>query len=573
MAKKRRKKWWIGLVLLILIGTAVVWSRRSVPKVHPGSFVVVDLAGSFAEGPPKGLVGRLLEERDMFVELLDDIEAADRDDRIAGVLLRVGPLGMGWARARELRDALVNLRHDGKQVVAFIDTELLGGNKEYFVASAADRIVLSPAATFMLNGLSAHFYFLGGMWERLDVEMEVEQIREYKTFGDMLSRRGMSPAHREMADSILDDLEGRLESTVAEARGISRADVTSIIDACPSEPEEFVEAGLADGVAFYDELLQQLGGDKAVPVIEQRDYHRAAARRFARRGNDKVAIVEVVGTLVGGKGGKRSILGMTVGSRTIAEAVEQAMDDDDIRAIVVRIDSPGGSARAADEIWRTLRRAASKKPVVASLGDVAASGGYYVAVGADSIVAEPGTLTGSIGVVLFKPNISGLLDRLGITAAALGRGRYSRLMDITKPFDTEERELIRGQMDGVYQRFLDRVAQGRGKTVEEVDRLGGGRVWTGAQALSNGLVDEIGGLRAAVRRAATEAGIEDPSRVSLVYLPEAGGLLQQVLDLRGSGGVHLTPAPRLDLPENLLGAYLELQRGVLALPPAVITVE
>ncbi|RMF21049.1 MAG: signal peptide peptidase SppA [Deltaproteobacteria bacterium] len=569
MARKRRK-WWIVLALLILVAAVAVWSRRSVPKVEPGSFVVVDLAGSFPEGPPKGRVARLLEDRNMFVELLDDLDAAARDERVAGVLLRVGPIGMGWARARELRDALAGLRDGGKRVVAYIDTELLGGNKEYFVASAAQRIVLSPAATFMLNGLSAHFYFLGDLWTHLDIEMEVEQIREYKTFGDMLARSEMTPAHREMANSLLDDLEERLEATVAQARGMSKSDVAAVIESCPSEPDEFVEAGLADGVAFYDELLEQLGGGTAVPVIERRDYHRAASRRLSRRGGAQVAVVEIVGTLVGGKGGKRSILGMTVGSRTIAEAIEQATDDDSIRAIVVRIDSPGGSARAADEIWRALRQAASKKPVVASLGDVAASGGYYVAAGADVIVAEPGTLTGSIGVVLFKPNVSGLLERLGIHTETVARGRYSRIMDVTKSFDDAERALVRDQMEGVYQRFLDRVAQGRGKTVEEVDRLGGGRVWTGAQAVANGLVDEAGGLRDAIRRAATEAGIEDPSRVRVVYLPKAGGILEQLLDLR-TGNVEV--ASLLGLPAEAVRSILEPPQGLLAVLPATISID
>ncbi|RMD83896.1 MAG: signal peptide peptidase SppA [Candidatus Dadabacteria bacterium] len=259
---------------------------------------------------------------------------------------------------------------------------------------------------------------------------------------------------------------------------------------------------------------------------------------------------------------------MTVGSRALAEAIEEAADDEEVRGIVVRIDSPGGSARAADEVWHAMRRAAVKKPVVASLGDVAASGGYYLACGADRIVAEPATLTGSIGVVLFKPNVAGLLERLGVSTEAIARGRYARIMDITKSFDDAERALVRSQINAVYRRFLDRVAQGRRMTVEEVDRLGGGRVWTGRQALENGLVDEAGGLKAAIRRAATAAGIADPDRVELVYFPKAGGLLEQLLDVRTQ--LAETAAGPVSLLEALV-PFVEAR--VTALAPFLLDVK
>ncbi len=571
MARRRRRKWILAVILFAIVG-AILVARRSAPRVDPGSYLDVDLQGSFAEGAPSGIVGRLLEERKAFVDLLDNLAKARRDSRIAGVIVRIGHLDVGWSRAREIRDALAAVQASGKQVVAHVDSELFGANKEYYVASAAERIALTPASVFTLNGLSAHYYFLGGLWQHLGVTMEVEQIREYKTFGDMLGRRAMSPAHREMANSILDDINAELTAAIAEDRGLSSNEVSDVIDACPSSPGEFVESGLADEVVFFDELRRELGGGSPVPVVRESEYQRVSARSLGMHRGPKIAVVNIAGTIVGGAGGKRSVLGMTVGSRVLSEALDDAADDEELRAIVVRIDSPGGSARAADEIWHAMRRAASKKPVVASLGDLAASGGYYIAAGADRIVAEPGTLTGSIGVVLFKPNVSALLERLDIGTAALQRGRYARLMDIDKPFDDDERALLRSQMNGIYHRFLDRVAQSRNKTAEEIDRLGGGRVWTGRQALSAGLIDALGGLGDAVRLAASEAGIADTESASIRYLPGRASWIQRLLNLRSGIMLEQLP-PRLRTFGDLIFGYATLPPGIAALPPAIVSVE
>lgn len=566
MARRRRGKW--ILLGLLLVGIAVALSRSSEPDVKDGSYLVVRIEGNYAEGQPKSPITKLFDDRKVLVELLDTLRKAHSDTRITGVVARIGPLETGWAQTREIRDTLAGLRVAGKKVVTFMSSEIIGGNKEYYLASVGDQVLLPPASAPMLNGLSAHYYFLGAMWEKLHVAMEVEQIREYKTFGDLLKRRSMSPAHREMADSILDDINDEFLTTIAEARGLSVEETRQIVDSCPSSAGDFVEAGLADDVLFFDELSTRIESDRVVDFIKADEYSSVSARSLGIGGGPRIAVIHAVGTIVPGKGGRSGVFGGTVGSRPLVEAFRKAAADDSIRAIVLRVDSPGGSAMAADNVWRATRIAREKKPVVTSFGNVAASGGYYMAAGTDHIVAEPNTLTGSIGVVLFKPNIAGLLGWLGIGSESLSRGRYARIMDTSKGLDRTEAALLRVQMDGVYKRFLDRVAEGRSMTVEEVDGVGGGRVWTGHQALETGLIDEIGGLEQAVRAAAVEAEIENPATVELVYLPESKGLLEQLTNLQSRGMVAHVPAV-LEDPLDTLMPYLSLEAGIHVITDAV----
>jgi protease-4 len=571
----KRKWFW---VLLVVVGFSVasrMWSRG--PNIPPGSFLVIDLEGEYAEGPPRPLLAALLQDGKSYVDLVETLEKARRDARLSGVIFRIGPLAAGWGQAREIRDSIRLLREAGKKVVAYLDNEAGSGNLAYYLASSADSIYIPPGGTSMLNGLSANFVFLGGLWEKLDVAMEVQQLREFKTFGDMISRRDMSAAHREMANSLLDDLNDEFLAGIADGRRQAVTEVMATIDSCPTSAGEYVEANLADRIAFFDEMLAELGGGLRVHAVRDRDYRRVAPETLGLGGSgEKVAIIHAVGNIVGGDQPRGGALGSTIGSRTLSRAFRQAIEDDSVKAIVFRVDSPGGSAMASDQVWHALRLAREKKPVIASLGNVAASGGYYMASGADKIYAESGTLTGSIGVVMLKPNLAGLLTRTGIGSETLGRGRYSRVMDVTKAMDKTEVALIQTQMAGVYRRFLDRVAESRGKTVEEVDALGGGRVWTGRQAKQRGLIDEIGGLADAIRAAAEQGGIKEPDRLDVVHFPEAESPLQEVLASYRSealaGVLAMVPELKLDFLARHLGIYAAFDPGVYAIPGALVDV-
>lgn len=559
------KRKWIILFLVVLAVVVIGRVRARGPTIQPGSFLLVELEGEYNEGPPQPLLARLIEEHKSYFELMTSLRKAAADQRIAGVIVRVGPIDAGWGQAREIREALKAIRNGGKRVIAFIDNEGVSGNLGYYIASVANAVYLPPGAATMLNGLSAHFIFLGGLWEKMDLSMEVQQIREYKTFGDVISRREMSAAHREMANWLLDDINDEFVGAIADGRRVGVPEVLSTIDTCPAAATDYVEAGLADRVAFFDEMLTEIGSGSRAHVVREGDYSRVPEEALGLAGGGKVAVIHAVGNIVGGEGPRGSVVGGAIGSRTLARAFRQAAEDPSIKAVVFRIDSPGGSASASDQVWHAARAAREKKPVIASLGNVAASGGYYMAVGADKIVAEAGTLTGSIGVVLLKPNVSGLLSRFGIGSDALGRGRYSRILDLTKPMDKAELALVKGQMEGVYRRFLDRVAEGRKMTVEEVDALGGGRVWTGRQAKERRLVDEIGGLEDAIRLAAEQGGIKEPDRATVVHFPKPRSAIQQLLASSGVGATSSWPSVVRDAVGPALEVYSNLEPGVQTL--------
>jgi protease-4 len=564
---------WKWLILVLLIVVAAGWFSRLVaePKIEDGSFLLVDIQDSYAEAPPSTSITRLLEDRKLFVNLLATLNKARHDDRISGVVARIGTLDVGWAQADEIRAALESVSGAGKQVVAYVDSDAMTGNREYFVASAAESVYIPPAGAPMLTGLAANYLFFGGLWEELDIKIDVQQIGEYKTFGDTFSRKTMTPAHRDMVNWILDDINEEFVGTIAESRGLSTREMMSIIDSCPATPGEFVESGLADKVAFMDDVLVELGGGERVTLVTESVYSRIRESSLGIGGGPKIAVIHAAGSIVSGKGGGRSAIGGTVGADTLSKAFRDASEDPEIKAIVFRIDSPGGSAMASDQVWHASRVARQKKPVLASLGDVAASGGYYMAAGADKIVANAGTLTGSIGVVLLKPDISGLLAKLGIGSETIARGRYARIMDTTKSFDRAELSLIRDQMEGVYTRFLDRVAEGRGMTVEEVDRIGEGRVWTGRQALDHGLVDSLGGLADTVRLAAGEAGIEELDSIEIVHLPEPRNVLDEIGTLYESKAESVIPRV-LAKSFDTVSMYANLDAGIHALMAGVLEI-
>ncbi len=548
------------MVASLIVG---VWYSMSGPNIRPGSYLVLDLTGSLEEGQANGLLNRLLGRGRSLVDVTDALLKVRHDGRIAGVIVRLGPLGSGWAQTQELRSALSLVKAEGKKVVALVEVELESASKEIYLASVADKVYVAPAAAPVFNGLAAHFTFLGGVWPKIDVAMQVEKIREYKSAGDELARESMSDAHREMGESILSDTESNLLQTIAAARNLTIAEVKAVADRSPSSAKELVSAGLADGVKSRSEILSEMGkGGEPVPTITDDDYADVRLGSLGIGDGPKIAVVHAAGAIQYGDPGRgRSV----VASHQIAEALQNAAADSSISAIVLRVASPGGSPAGSDEIWTEVREAARKKPVIASLGDVAASGGYYIASAADRIVASPGTVTGSIGVVMFKPDISALLTRIGVHTQTLTRGRFSRLMDLDKSFDDAELSLVRKQMNDIYALFLDRVATGRKMKSEAVDRIGGGRVWTGQQALQNGLVDELGGLSDAVRIAAAAVGIHDADKVRLVHYPESG-LLSRDLLRTGAAAAATAFEPTM---VRIAADALEPIEGLLSLEPGV----
>ena len=550
---RRLIRYIVVLFVIVIVGGLVLRHVLRAPAIKAGSYLLLDVGGSYSEGPPQDLIGSLLHHRERtLIDLLTMIREAQVDQRIKGVILRVTSLEIGWGKIQDIRDALLEFKKSSKPLMALLQLEASGSNKEYYLASTADRVYLSPSVTAPLNGLAASFIFLGGVWEKLDIQMDVEKIREYKTFGDMLANKEMTAAHREMANSMLDSFNAQFISGIVQNRGLDADAVRALIDRCPVSPTEYEAARLSDGTRYLQDLHDEIGGDQT-PLVEMKDYEQVDEESLGLGIGPKIGVVYAVGGIVTGESGT-SIQGEMMGSDTVSRAIKDAADDAAVRAIIFRIDSPGGSALASDLVWRATQQARQKKPVIVSMSDVAASGGYYVAAGGSRIVAQPGTLTGSIGVVFARANIKGLLTRLGINTETISRAPFATLEDVTTPLSPEGRAKLVTEMDHIYDIFVDRVAAGRNLTWARVNDIGRGRVWTGAQAKENGLVDELGGFMAATQAAKTAAGIDAKQEVELVYYPRRKSLLERISEALGSG-------KSADLP----GAWQQVLRTV-ALP-------
>jgi len=564
------------ILLLLVAILLLVWyfSPGLGAQVESGSILVLEVEGAYVESAEPPLLARLLGQRERpLASLLSELTKAERDDRLSAVVLRVRNLEVGWGKAQEIRDAIARLGERGRRTLAYLELESFGGNLEYFVASGAQEVFASPASRGPLVGLAGEYLFLGGLFEELGVDFEVERVGRYKTAADSIAGRSMSEAHREMANSLLDSVDAQFVGGIARGRGISEQQVRDAIEVAAVEPAELVPQGLLDGVLPFDELASHLGGGPLVRDHEYRDVDPASL------GFEPVATFALVygsGGVVTGEGEVTPSGARVLASDTLSRALVDAAEDPDIAAIVFRIDSPGGSALASDIVWQAVEKAkASGKPVIASFSDVAASGGYYVASGTDAIVASPGTITGSIGVFALRPVLAGLFEKLDVGVESLTRGPHADLLLSAKPLSPETRALLRREVESIYDLFVERVASGRGLETAAVDDVGRGRVWTGAQAADAGLVDELGGLRAAIERAKTRLDLGPDDDVALVPYPRPTTFYEQLNALFREMGVRAAGAHPAASALRRLEPWLHAARsgGAAALLPFSMHIE
>jgi protease-4 len=528
----------------------------------PPEFVVVELSGSYPERaavrPPllQRLVARPWQRHEESLEeLRDRLDRIARAEGVRGVVLRLRDLRVAPGRIavlQSLRAAVADLRHRGKRVAAYLTVCDLPA---YYVAAAADEVWMAEAGIWDVPGLRAEVTFFREALDRLGVLPEFERIAEYKTAADPLMRAGLSEPHREVIESLLDAMLAEIVRDIADGRGLDPAAVRAAMDRAPLEADAARAAGLVDGLCYEDELPGALAGSngqrRRVVLQPWSQARRRLPARYRWRAREAViGVVELIGNIVPGESRDLPVPlpllgGRFAGSETVARAFRAAERHPRIRAIVFHIDSGGGSALASDLIWREVERIKRTKPVVAHMGNVAGSGGYYVACGASRIVAQPATITGSIGVVNGKLTMRGLYARLGLNREVVARGEAATLDSAFAPFTPAQRERMREQMEIIYRRFIARVAGGRAHQPEQIGAVARGRVWTGRQALERGLVDEMGDFAVAVRRARDLAGIaaETPVAVVTIRPPRA-------VQVPG-GGVKTGDAPLL---RTLLGA-------------------
>lgn len=563
------------LLIAVLVSAAAVlvaylWLGRP-PAIGPQTTLVVRLRGELAEIAPGGVLGPLLPSRPTVRALVEAINRASDDDRVEALL--VVPTGAPrlWAKTQELRDAIVAFRASGKPAVAYLE---YGGDREYYLASACDRVVLMPGSPLDLKGIASYELFLRGTLDRVGAYPDLVHIGDYKTAANTFTEKGFTPAHREMAESLTRDAFEQLVAGIADGRRLSVDEVRALIDEGPFLPEEALRAGLVDALAYEDQLDDVAGLDgNRRNRVDVDEYSRARQPRPRRV--ERLAVIYVVGTLVSGRT-IDSAESEVSGSETLVEYIRRARDDERIRAVVLRVDSPGGSAIASEVVWRELMIARGTKPLVVSMSDMAASGGYYVAMPAHAIVAQPGTLTGSIGVLAGKLVTEGTLGKLGVGVDGVEAGRHAGMHSPARRYRPSEKAKLEDHLQAFYDQFVEKVAEARHSTPEKVDVIAQGRVWTGRQALDIGLVDELGGLDRALDIARQRARLPRGAAIELVVYPPRRSIYQLVAspfgasDLRGALlSLVLTPDERLAV--STLARPLERFRSgePLALTPYV----
>lgn len=526
-------------------------------------FLVLDVPQLLSR--PSGTLVSLLAPsgREPYLELLGILDRVREDRTIAGVLVKVSGLPeVGHGRVEELRQALLDLRRKGKRVYAlFVD----GGDDEYLLATAAERIWTVPQATFLVNGYTATATFLAGTLSKIGVTVNVARVGAYKSAPDMYTRTDMSVEERETLDAWLDGLYRRSVTTVEKSRHLSQEKVTTVINQGILSARAAKEAGLIDEIAYPDELqrLFERSHGRELELVGETPKSFDVPRRWGTR--PKISVINVEGLLTEGKS-RSDPFGLTriAGAETVLRALETAMDDPLSKAIVLRIDSPGGSGPASDLVWRAVEKVRERKPVVVSMGDTAASGGYYIAVAAERIYAEPSTLTGSIGVFALKPSFGGLLEKVGVTQEILHRGERADILSLSRPWSPGEQQAMQQWVDEFYEEFISRVAKARKMTKAQVDAVGRGRVFSGEAALAAGLVDELGGLSDAVDWAKRRAGLAGDD-VDLELVKDGSSVFDMSLAAESQDMVRI--GRLLGDAAYAVGVALEVPSGPLALLP------
>lgn len=524
--------------------------KADAKEAKPAAVAHIKLSGDPEEsaGGAESLFGAPPEN---FKAKLDRIRKAAKDDKIKALYLEIDDLSVGFGKLNELKAAIQSVKAAGKKVFAYSEDP---GAKSYLLGLAADVFAIPEGGTVNLVGLRAEITFYKDTLSLLKLQVDVLRVGDFKGAVEPFIRDSLSPENRLQISSMLNDnFDNEIVAAMIAARPARKwtaPELHEIIDRGPFTAKKALSLGLIDRVAYPDEFEAGFARDLGVPAAKvERDYAKAKAsadmnplailsafgspRKRSESKKDKIAVIYAVGGIESGKGGEGLFGGESVGSQTMVEAFHEAEKNPTVKAIVLRIDSPGGSALASDMIWRAVTT--SKKPVIASMGDVAASGGYYIAMGANRIFAEPGTITGSIGVFGMKIVTGGLEQWGGMKTEVVSRGKNSGINSSTFPWNESERKAMQETIDEIYGTFVGKAVQGRNKagvniTRDELNKLAGGRVWTGRQAKANGLVDELGTLDDAIAYAKKKAGLEGKKDVELLMLPRSTSVLDRLMD-------------------------------------------
>jgi protease-4 len=566
-------------VLFTVLGMAVFFSIAAFvamyllfgrePSVAAHSTLVLQVGGDLAEVAPADVFGYIRGNRTPTVRsVVDNLRKARVDSRVSAVLLKPTNFSSPfWAKVQEVRDAVLDFRKSGKPVYAYLE---YGGDREYYLASAADKIFLMPSAPLDLTGIATYELFLRGTLDKIGAYPDLHHIGDYKTAVNTFTQKTFTAAHKEMDESLNRDLYDQIVRGIADGRKKDDSEVRRRFDEGPFLPEDALHAGLIDDVAYEDQVEEKLRSGEKRDRLEADDYARVSLTSVGLNRGPRIAVVYAAGAIASGKGGYDPLNGPVVGSDTLIDHIRQARKDSRVRAIVLRVDSPGGSAAASDAVWRELmitRNEKRDRPLVVSMGELAASGGYYIAMPAEVIVAQPSTLTGSIGIFGGKIVTGGVYQKLGAQIESTSIGRNAEINSPVRPYNASELKKLQDQLQAFYDQFVEKVADSRHTTPEKIDAIAQGRVWTGRQAKQNQLVDELGGLERAIAIAKERAKIAADAEVEVVVYPARKSFYELLSEqLYGGSGDSMAVSAWLNanLTTNEVEA-LRVMRGPLSM--------
>lgn len=538
--------------LLILTGlvltTSIYFADAQDAVTKKASWAHIEVKGGYPEGAQMpGLFSELSESLD---DLVKRIRKAADDKSVNGIVLRINSPSLGWGRLNELKQA-IDYAKTKRKVIAQLDD---ASTQDLLLASCCDQIVMPESGNVMLLGMRAEVSFYKNLFDKLNVKPDMLRVGEYKSAAEPYNRTEMSPAFREEMEAVIDDYFDQLVSQISVRRKLPKEKVVQIIDNGPYTADTAKKLGLIDHVAYVDEIDRMMKKDsnadelRLVKRYGKKDVDMDFSGPFGplnmlsmmmgagggkrRSSKPKVAVIHASGMIMTGRSQSSPLGGSTLGSDSLVKAINKAATDKTVKAIVLRVDSPGGSALASDLIWRALENA--PQPFVASMGDTAASGGYYISMGADSIFAEPGTLTGSIGVVGGKVALGGLMEKVGVTTSVIQRGKNSGMFSMNDSFSDTERAALQKLLQSTYEQFTRKAAAGRDMNYEDLEKLARGRVYTGRQALAIGLVDKLGTLEDAIAHAEKLAGVDAGESLERLVLPKPVSPLEMLLGPSGA---------------------------------------
>ena len=566
----RKLFWWIGIIIgIVLIFIIIIYFVFSAllnnePYIANDSYIEYNLWGSLPEYNASDALeeyfsGSVLD----MIKIRRTLKMAAVDDRIQGIILNIGFLQGGFAKIEEIREMLNEFKTSGKKVFAHLD---IATTRDYLLASCCDSVYLQPGGTIILTGLSAEVTFYKGLLNKVGIDADFEHVGKYKSYPEAYTRQEMSEPQREVINDILDNRYKYIISTIAANRNISEDRVDYLINNITGfTGDEARKMGLVDGLRFKNGLSGILTKDAGeLSKVSALDYSNIHPKDLGLEKGPRFAVIFCSGTITGGEDGNDPIFGSTLGADRVIRNIESATRNKSIKAIILRIDSPGGSGIDSEKIWKAVIEAAKEKPVIASISDLGASGGYYIAVGADTIIAESTSLIGSIGVFIGKFSLDNLYHKLGINVEAIQRGKNARIFSLVKTFSPDERAVVRKLITDSYDDFVNRVAENRKKSTEEIDRIAQGRVWTGEEGAELGLVDTLGGLNVAINLAKKKADIASDVDVHMILYPKRKSFLNSIF--RYITLLQKSPFP-LEEISRLEQRIASIQSRVLAIMP------